>query len=59
MSGELPHSAIHATQVVDLDEKDEKGGESAVKSVVSWMLRWCPKNNDLGCCIMYLLYCTW
>jgi hypothetical protein len=33
MSGELPHSAIHATQVVDLDEKDEKGGESAVKSV--------------------------
>jgi hypothetical protein len=38
MSGELPHSAIHATQVVDLDEKDEKGGESAVKSVVSWML---------------------
>ena len=38
MSGELLHSAIHATQVVDLDEKDEKGGESAVKSVVSWML---------------------
>lgn len=39
MSGELPHSAIHATQVVDFDgEKEEKGGESAVKSVVSWML---------------------
>jgi len=39
MSGELPHSTVHASQLVDVDEKDEKGGESTVKSMVRWLDR--------------------
>jgi hypothetical protein len=31
------------------------------KSTRNHSFRWCQKknNDDLGCCIMYLLYCTW